>query len=141
LRLLANVVADVGAETATPPAGNGLGVDGPIDWPALLQRYDNRHDFVKKLAHSIRQHYADTPHLLRAAEQAGDHAALAAMAHSLKGVNLEARRLRELTLEFESTEHTGGSTAAQLASAVADALELVLAELAVVDQPQWGHDV
>ena len=135
---LIDAVADTGTAVATPPAGNGAGVAGPIDWPALLQRYGGRYEFVKKLALSIRQHYADTPHLLRAAEQAGDHAALAAMAHSLKGVNLEARRLRELTLEFESTEHMGGSAAAQRASAVADALELVLAELAVVDQPQWG---
>ncbi len=85
-------------------------------------------------------HYADTPDLLRAAVLAGNHKALAAMAHSLKGVNLEARRLREVTLAFESAGHTGGGVDAQQATAVADALEAVLAELAAVDQPQWGHD-
>ena len=139
-------LADAGAAPPAPPAppapaGRGVEANCPVDWPALLRRYSGRHDFVKKLAHAMRQHYADTPDLLRAAVQAGDHKALAAMAHSLKGVNLEARRLRELTLAFESAGHTGGGMDAQQpAHAVADALEAVLAELGAVDQPQWGHD-
>jgi CheY-like chemotaxis protein len=111
---------------------------GPIDWPALLQHYGGRHDFVKKLATSMRLHYADTPRLLRAAGQDGDRKALAAIAHSLKGVNLEASRLRELTLAFEADERGGGPLTAQRIEAVAAALEAVLLEMAVVDQPQWG---
>jgi PAS domain S-box-containing protein len=132
------VVADTEARASPPPA------TGPIDWPALLQRYGGRHDFVKKLAHSMRQHYANMPQLLRTAQQAGDYTALAAITHSLKGVNLEARKLRELTLAFEIagftgfTGFTGDAVAAQRAAALAHALDAVLVELAVVDQPRWG---
>ena len=118
--------------TTLPPAS------GPIDWPALLLRYGGRHDFVKKLVHSIRLHYANTPQLLRAAQQAGDHLALADMVHSLKGVSLEARSLRELTLALELAGYAADDVAAQRVAALAQALDAVLAELTAVDQPQWG---
>ncbi|MFZ4622801.1 MAG: PAS domain S-box protein, partial [Rhodoferax sp.] len=139
---LADVAADTDAAAATlpipVPAMDILGADGPIDWPALLLRYDGRHDFVRKLANSLRLHHADTPGRLRAAQGSGDRKALAVMAHNLKGVDLEARRLRELTLQFESDERAGCSISAQRVEALAAALEAVLAELTVVDQPQWG---
>jgi PAS domain S-box-containing protein len=114
------------------------GTERPIDWAALLGRYGGRYEFVKKLANSLRLHHADTPARLRAAQQSGDRKALAVMAHNLKGVNLEARRLRELTLAFESDERAGCSITAQRVEALAAALDAVLLELAVVEQPQWG---
>ena len=138
---LAHPAAQTGAAAvpAAPAAREpGHAEDGPIDWPALLKHYNGRHDFVRKLVHSMRQHYGETPKLLRAAQRQGDRQALAAVAHSLKGVNLEARRLRELTLVFESDARRGNELTAQQVDAVAVALEAVLSEMAVVDQPQWG---
>lgn len=130
-----------GAAAACPPPLPGemsADVANHIDWSALLRRYDERHDFVKKLVNSLHQHYADTPRLLRAAQQSGDRKALAAMAHSLKGVDLEAHHLRELSLAFEADEHAGVILTLRQVEAVATALDLVLTDMALVNQPQWG---
>ena len=137
---LADVAVNPDAVTATLAlsALAAAGTERPIDWVALLGRYGGRYEFVKKLANSLRLHHADTPARLRAAQQSGDRTALAVMAHSLKGVNLEARRLRELTLAFESDERAGCSISTERVEALAAALEAVLLELVTVNQPQWG---
>jgi CheY-like chemotaxis protein len=137
---LAEALVASGAVLATVPltALAEPTAEPSIDWAALLGRYGGRHAFVKKLANSLRQHHAETPCQLRAAQASGDRPALAALAHNLKGVNLESRRLRELTLAFESNERVGCCISTERVEALAAELEAVLLELAVVEQPQWG---
>ena len=142
MRALAVESAAAAGAAASPgspqPALARPSSDGPIEWPALLRRYSGRHDFVKKLANSMRQHFAAMPTLLREAGRDGDRKALGAMAHSLKGVNLEARDLRELTLAFESEVRVGHVVTREKVEALAAELESVLLELAVVNEPRWG---
>jgi PAS domain S-box-containing protein len=108
----------------------------PIDWPALLARFNGREAFVRKLAASVREHHADTPVQLRAVAQSGDRDALTFTAHSLKGIggNLEARRLHEMAKAIEVTVRTDGAIAPERVEALAAELESVLAELATADQ-------
>lgn len=122
---------------STPPPEISV-ADGPVDWSALLRHYEGRHSFVKKLAKSLRLHFASTPELLRKAERDGDRKALAAMAHSLKGVNFEARLLREQTLSLDADLSVGSPISAGKIDALARTLELVLTEMAVVEQPSWA---
>ncbi len=115
------------------PGPAAVSHDGPIDWPALLVRYNGRVEFVAKLATSIREHHTDTPSKLREAMRQGDREQLIFMAHNLKGVsgNLEARRLYELAKAIEIAMRAGGEIAAERVEAMAVELENLLTELAI----------
>ena len=106
------------------------GVSGPVDWSALLARYNGRQGFVKKLATALREHFAETPAKLRAASQKQDMEALRFIAHSLKGINLEARCLQELTQSFDASLRAGEDITPAKLEGLVVALESVLAELA-----------
>lgn len=110
-----------------------------IDWQALLATYGGRREFVTKIALSICQHHAKTPAKLRSAVQSGDRKTLAFLAHSLKGLSIETRRLRELSLAFEAAERAGDVISSESVEALALELEAVLLELGTVNQPQWGQ--
>ncbi len=110
-----------------------------IDWQALLATYGGRREFVAKIALSICQHHANTPAKLRLAAQKSDRKTLAFIAHGLKGLSIETRRLRELSLAFESAERAGDVISSESVEALALELEAVLLELGTVNQPQWGQ--
>jgi PAS domain S-box-containing protein len=104
-----------------------------VDWPALLERFDGRRAFIKKLADSVCESHADTPDKLRAAARRGDREALKFMAHSLKGVsgNLEAHRVLDLSSSLETASETcnGEDVPAMMIEALAEAVENFLSEL------------
>jgi PAS domain S-box-containing protein len=106
-------------------------VDGPVDWPALLARFNGRRAFIKKLTDSVCESHGKTPAKLRTATQQGDRSALKFMAHSLKGVsgNLEAHRLHDLAKAAETALHDEESIAAELFEALAAAVEQLLSAL------------
>ncbi|MCX7179948.1 MAG: ATP-binding protein, partial [Proteobacteria bacterium] len=103
---------------------------GPVDWAAMLIRHNGRHAFVRKLAAATREHMAAMPVKLRLADREGDREALRFMAHSLKGLNLEAPQLRDLTQSFEAATRHDEVISTETVEALACALEAVLAELA-----------
>jgi CheY-like chemotaxis protein len=102
----------------------------PIDWAALLARFNGRRGFVKTLAAAMRENFVETPAKLRAAAEAHDLVALNFIAHSLKGANLEARQLHDLTQTFEASLRVGIDIGPDSVEALVLALEAVLAELA-----------
>jgi PAS domain S-box-containing protein len=105
---------------------------GAIDWPALLARFRGRRDFVAKLAETTRASQAETSAKLRAAVGDRDLAALAFLAHGLKGLggNMAAGGLYRLAAETERAARAGGADALVLGATLADAVDGVLAELA-----------
>jgi CheY-like chemotaxis protein/HPt (histidine-containing phosphotransfer) domain-containing protein len=110
-----------------------------IDWPALLARYGGRQAFVEKLARTVLESQADTPAKLRQAAAEQDPAAIAFLAHALKGMagNLLAAGPRELARQTEAAARAGGDAAVklagelanQLANQLADGVDELLAEL------------
>jgi PAS domain S-box-containing protein len=126
-----------------PPVASAsrMSDDRPIDWSALLARFNGRQEFVQKLATSVLEHHAETPAKLRAAAQQHDRQALSFMAHSLKGVsgNMEARPLHELSKSFEAAVHAGQDITADSVEALARAVEAVLVELKCPDQQEGSR--
>jgi signal transduction histidine kinase/DNA-binding NarL/FixJ family response regulator/HPt (histidine-containing phosphotransfer) domain-containing protein len=117
---------------ALPPAPAASAPEGPIDWPALLGRFNGRAAFVMKLAVSVGEHHADTAAELRTAAKNSDRETLIFMAHSLKGIggNLEARGLNQLARNLEAALRAGEEIEPARVEELAGALEAVLAELA-----------
>lgn len=107
--------------------------DGPVDlvdWAGLLNRFKGRRAFVGKLLTALLASHADTPAKLRAATLAPDLEALVFMAHSIKGVagNLMAPDLQEQARQTEVSARAGLPEAGELATALADSLDRLLAE-------------
>jgi len=111
-----------------------MGKVSPVDWPAMLIRHSGRHEFVKKLVAAMHEHFAEMPVKLRVAVRDGDREAMAFMAHSLKGLNLEAPKLHDLTKTFEAAVRGGEVISAERVEVLACALETVLAELVNFNQ-------
>ena len=112
-------------------AGSVTGHGSPIDWPALLARYNGRQNFVAKLAATALASHRDTPGTLRHAAQAKDLPALAFAAHALKGLsgNLMARRVEGLARQVEAAARAGEPEAVDLAVDLASEVELLLVAL------------
>ena len=108
---------------------------GPIDWQALVRRYSGRQAFIRQLLDTVMASLAGAPAQLRAAAQAGDHGAIAFVAHNLKGAagTIEAAALRELAGRVErAARHPAAGAAAELAvqaGQLADAADALLAAL------------
>jgi CheY-like chemotaxis protein len=137
--VLGDIVDVTPKTTPSEPTGVESRPSCIIDWQALLATYGGRREFVAKIALSICRHHAQTPAKLRSAAQRGDHKTLAFIAHGLKGLSIETRRLRELSLAFESAERAGNVISPESVEALAIELEAVLLELGTVTQPQWGQ--
>lgn len=103
-----------------------------IDWAALSERFGGRQAFIDKLIATVLGSHGDTPAKLRQAAAGQDLAALAFIAHSLKGLggSLEAQGLRALAKETEAAARAGREEAFKFAGDLADMQESLLAELA-----------
>jgi PAS domain S-box-containing protein len=116
---------------ATAPDVGSL---GSVDWATTLIRHQGRHEFVKKLAAAMHDHFAEMPVKLRVAARDGDRKAMTLMAHSLKGFNLDAPQLHDLTKTFEAAVRGGEVISVEGVEGLACALDAVLAELANFNQ-------
>ena len=123
--------ASINVPACAPAAPLPAPADDPIDWPALLARFNGRRVFIKRLTDSVCGSHDKTPAKLRTAAQQGDRLALKFMAHSLKGVsgNLEAHRLHDLAKAAETALHDEACIATELFEALAAAVEQVLLSL------------
>jgi PAS domain S-box-containing protein len=137
--VLGDIVDVTPKTTPSEPTGVESRPSCIIDWQALLATYGGRREFVTKIALSICQHHANTPAKLRLAAKKNDRKTLAFIAHGLKGLSIETRRLRELSLAFEAAERAGDVISSESVEALALELEAVLLELGTVNQPQWGQ--
>jgi len=119
------------SDPATPAGVFGMNVAQPIDWPTLEARFPGRPDFVAKLAATVLENNTATPARLRELAAGRDYAALAFLAHSLKGMggNLMAHDLHDLARQAEDSARAGQTDAPALAEALAEALEVLLAAL------------
>ena len=111
-----------------PVAGPMGGTGVPVDWSALLARYNGRQDFVAKLAVTALSSHRETPARLRQAAQAGDMPGLTFAAHALKGLsgNLMARGVEALARQLEAAARAGETQAAELALELAAEVDVLL---------------
>lgn len=115
---------------AEPP--DLTGGQGLIDWPALLQRFEGRRDFIDKLiANALDGVQQANVQKLRDAADLRDHADIKFIAHSLKGMAgvFESQALLELARQAELAAKNQEAQAALLAMQLAEALADFLAEL------------
>jgi HPt (histidine-containing phosphotransfer) domain-containing protein len=105
--------------------------DGLIDWPALLERYQQRRDFVFKLLQSMRDSQRQTPTNLQRAIRQRDWDSLHFIAHSLKGLcgNLEAGTMRDLARRTQQAACAHEAEALELALQLHGQLQRLLSEL------------
>lgn len=125
------LVAAILRHAGRPASGAVTGHGGPIDWPALLARYNGRQNFVAKLAATALASHRDTPNTLRQAAQAKDLPALAFAAHALKGLsgNLMARGVEALARQVEAAARAREPEAVDRAVDLASEVELLLVAL------------
>ena len=131
--LVAAILRHAGRPVSTPAPVPVAGAGGPIDWSALLARYNGRQDFVAKLAATALASHRETPETLRRAAQANDLPGLAFTAHALKSLsgNLMARGVEALARQVDAAARAGEPQAADVAVELADAVEVLLAALTI----------
>jgi CheY-like chemotaxis protein/HPt (histidine-containing phosphotransfer) domain-containing protein len=119
------------AETRPDPAHAPERTSRLVDWPALLNRFKGRREFVDKLVVTVLRTHQNTSARLRDAARAGDLDGIVFVAHSLKGMggNLMADPLRDLADRTEATARAGGPDVANLAERLAQVLEETLTVL------------
>lgn len=102
-----------------------------IDWPEFLKRFGERRDFVAKLVAAALTGHHNAPLLLRTQVEHGDWVALAATAHSIKGLagNLMAAAVQDLARQTELAARAGDPDAARLAVSLAQGMEQMIGEL------------
>jgi signal transduction histidine kinase/DNA-binding response OmpR family regulator len=105
---------------------------GPVDFAKLEARYQTKPAFIDKLLLTVEADNQGKAAQLRQLAAANDLPALASLAHGLKGMagSIMANALLEQARAVELAAREGSSDAAQQASALADALEAMLAEIA-----------
>ncbi len=104
---------------------------GSIDWPKFLDRFGGRQDFVAKLVAAALSGHQNAPALLRSQAEQSDWAALAATAHSIKGLagNLMSAGVQDLARQTELAARAGDPVATELAATLAQAMEGMLNDL------------
>ena len=113
------------------------GADGPttaslVDWPALEALFKGRPQFVERVARKALTTYRNELVQLRGlAAGEGDLAALAFMAHGIKGSAgaLQARSIHRQAAEVDAAARAGHRDARALAGGLADQLEALVGEL------------
>ena len=127
-----------------PKAGSGADADrahapsshdgggGAVDWDALHQRFAGKQAFIDKLVVSALRTYADAPARLREVAGRRDFAALAFIAHGIRGTsaNMCAPGVQRLARETESRARAQDAAALPLSLQLAVEVEALLAELA-----------
>jgi PAS domain S-box-containing protein len=126
-RHVGRTVADVAPRRAV----SGGDVTAPIDWAALLARYNGRQEFVNKLAATALAGHRETPTRLRAAAEAGNLADIAFLAHALKGLsgNLLARGVEALARKTEAAARGKEPQALDLVLELAEQMQALLLQL------------
>lgn len=102
-----------------------------IDWTVLETRFPGKPDFIRRLVAATYEAHADDLAKLAQIEAARDFAALAQLAHKLKGIcgNLAAARLAALAAETEAAARAGDAAAFARLPALAQHIETFLEEL------------
>jgi signal transduction histidine kinase/CheY-like chemotaxis protein len=115
----------ISANQAPTPSG------GEVDWALLDKRFKGKRSFIQTIVHSTLAGHADAPQQLRQLVANKDYAALAFLAHSLKGVfgNLAATPSQELAAKVEQAAKQNEERSFQLASELADHIPTLYAEL------------
>ncbi|WP_446810768.1 PAS domain S-box protein [Methylomonas sp. 2BW1-5-20] len=125
--------ADQGSVTADNAiAATELDVDGLIDWPAMLQRFDGRQAFIDKLIRNALDgaQQANLDKLRQAASQR-DYETIKFVAHNLKGFAgiFEVKQMLTIAQQAEAAAKARREDAVSLAEDLADNLHALLAEL------------
>lgn len=109
----------------TPPPAPG------IDFTALLQRFNQRSEFVQKIIKTAYEANSDLPDRLRRTTEQSDFPTLALIAHTLKGTagSLQAAALQELSARTETAARQQQAECAQLGQQLADMLDQILTQM------------
>ena len=104
-----------------------------IDWAGLTERFNGRQAFIDKLVKTTLTNIRGKAALLRVTAARGDYAQLAFIAHGLKGTggNMQASRVSALGAQTEDAARAGAPEAFELAETLANAVEELIAALAV----------
>lgn len=110
--------------------------DRLIDWAALNARFNGREEFIHKLAQTVLDTHSDAPEKLRVLACNNDFAAIAFLAHNIKGMtgNLAANSLHELSATTEKKAHNQDFEAISYANKLAGQITALLDELAAYIQ-------
>jgi PAS domain S-box-containing protein len=125
------------SDTAPEPSSDNRPTTAPIiNWYALRQRFQGREAFINKLITAIQRDHQHTITRLETALADEDYAAIAFLAHGLKGLGgtLVANSLQDLAIATETAareQHEITSLTQQLITE----LQSVLAELAQHQEP------
>ncbi|MEY2631732.1 MAG: hypothetical protein RIR00_386 [Pseudomonadota bacterium] len=113
-------------EASTDSAG-----DPRIDWAVLAERYNAKHDFLLKLAETLRHTYGASPTRIAALIEHRDLSNLAFLAHSLKGMgsNMAAPGLHAIALQTEQAAKQGSEETFALALRLSDAMRVLMDDL------------
>jgi CheY-like chemotaxis protein len=113
-------------EASTDSAG-----DPRIDWAVLAERYNAKHDFLLKLAETLRHTYGAAPTRIAALIEHRDLSNLAFLAHSLKGMgsNMAAPGLHAIALQTEQAAKQGSEETFALALRLSDAMRVLMDDL------------
>lgn len=126
------LVENVLYPSCDPAETLGAGMAVSVDWAALAERYGQRAGFVERLVKAVLTSHGATPQRLREAAAAADSAAIADLAHALKGTggNLMVSELRDLARAVESDARAGNTAAVEGARRLAGSVDTLLASLA-----------
>lgn len=102
-----------------------------VDWISLVAQFRGRETSALKVSATVLRTQGDAPARLRELAKKQDFAALALLAHSLKGMggNLMASRIFELGRDLDEAARHEDERAVALAEQLAQAMEGVLQEL------------
>jgi len=102
-----------------------------VDWISLVAQFRGREASALKVSATVLRTQGEAPARLRELAEKHDFAALAMLAHSLKGMggNLMAARIFELGRDLDEAARHGDALAIALAEQLAQAMEMVLQEL------------
>ncbi len=102
-----------------------------VDWSTLEARYPQA-GFLQRLANTTLATHAETPARLRDMARSGDMAALAFLAHTVKGLgaSLLARRVQDAAKDADAALRTHSTNVPDLIEHLADEMEALLAEVA-----------
>ncbi len=118
-------------ETATGTVQAPTPSGGEVDWALLDKRFKGKRSFIQTIVRSTLAGHADAPEQLRQLVASRDYAALAFLAHSLKGIfgNLAATPSQELAAKVEQAAKQNEERSFQLAGELADHIPTLYAEL------------